>query len=203
MSCSDQILDDARAVYQQVSEDYKRYKWLTDARCLDQLRDYIRGKRNSPNAEMKERLGEFAAWSGLRPADPDIEKLALTHVADWNAGPYGPHFSLSDTTHDSHSLARDYLSEIRTHDGLPNETRHRRISTWALDAAALTLQPHCPYAWCVAGNDDLRGSPAQRWLLTELRKVEPRIDEAVVRAVIGRTLRPRDPGSYQAIVRVP
>ncbi len=190
MSLPDEILDKARAAYVQVTEDYARYKWLTDQRCIDQLRDYLRGKRKSANAEMMARLSEYAAWSGLLPADPQIAKLALAHVAEWNSGLYGAHFALSRQTTDTQSLARGYLSEIRTHDGRPNETRLKSISTWALDSAALTLKPHCPFAWCVAGNDDVEGSPAQRWLLTELMKVEPRIDEAVVRALITRTSPP-------------
>ncbi len=135
---------------------------------------------------MRARLGEFAAWSGLRPADLGIEKLALGHVASWNCGPYGEHFALGEHRYDSHSLARGYLSETGTHGGQPNETRLKRISTWALDCAALVLKPHCPFAWCVTGNDDIHGSPAQRWLLVELAKVEPHIDETVVRALIER-----------------
>src|SRR5262245_7089824 len=56
MTLSDEVIRSALAAYEGVAEDYARFRSLTDARGLDQLRDFLRGKRKSLNPEMKARL---------------------------------------------------------------------------------------------------------------------------------------------------
>jgi len=187
MSLPSEIIERARDLYQQGSDNQDRLDWLTEALIMKKLRAYDKGERRTLSPEMSARLAEFAAWAGFRPADPALEARALEHVANWNDSPYGAHFKLSDATCSTHALVRRYLGETGTHKGQKRRTLYRRLSTDGLDAAAICLRPHCPHPWYIASNYDLSGSLAEQWLLREMLPFEPRLNAAVVRAIIDRT----------------
>lgn len=188
MSLADEIMDHARELYREGSDAQDRLEWLTDRKVMKLFRNFDSGQRKSCTQEMRDRLGEFAAWSGHLPADDSLREIAETHIESWNAGPYGKHFVLSAEPVTTLALVRHYLGETGTHRGQKRRTLYwPQLSTEALDTVALYLRPYCPHPWYSARADELVGSKAEQWLRARFAEIEPGAGPEVVRAIIDRT----------------
>ena len=185
----------ARAAYIELTDLQQKAVTVSALPVRTDLSNFLRGRRKRVTTEMASILAEWAAWTGQLPEEESLRQQTVCLIAEWNSqGEFAGSYKLGTLMVSTLSLASSYLGSIGFGAGARKRTAYKGMSTDALDAAARILREICPEKWYVANGElgqknQRTPSKAERWLLSEMRLIDDRVDAAVVKAMMERSLR--------------